>query len=141
MDVDGSSKSKTIHLDTVERAEGMNSRKDQRVTCRHRKLSRALRLTPHQTLMDHTNQQTVIEGSLTRNTLAVWRKPRWCVRERISKSWPTLVMQAVKTLVDRGYDPKIIDIRSLKPFDMYTIRESVKKTHRVLIVEEYMDRV
>lgn len=46
--------------------------------------------------------------------------------------------QAAKTLVDRGYDPEIIDIRSLKPFDMYTIGESVKKTHRVLIVEECM---
>ncbi|XP_024363439.1 pyruvate dehydrogenase E1 component subunit beta [Physcomitrium patens] len=48
------------------------------------------------------------------------------------------VTQAAKTLVDRGYDPEIIDIRSLKPFDMYTIGESVKKTHRVLIVEECM---
>lgn len=48
------------------------------------------------------------------------------------------VTQAAKTLVDRGYDPEIIDIRSLKPFDMYTIGESVRKTHRVLIVEECM---
>jgi pyruvate dehydrogenase E1 component beta subunit len=48
------------------------------------------------------------------------------------------VIQAVKTLVNKGYDPEIIDIRSLKPFDMYTIGQSVKKTHRVLIVEECM---
>ncbi|XP_021912627.1 pyruvate dehydrogenase E1 component subunit beta-3, chloroplastic-like [Carica papaya] len=48
------------------------------------------------------------------------------------------VMQAAKTLVNKGYDPEVIDIRSLKPFDLYTIGNSVKKTHRVLIVEECM---
>lgn len=46
--------------------------------------------------------------------------------------------QAAKTLEERGYDPEIIDLISLKPFDMETIRESVKKTHRVVIVEECM---
>ncbi|XP_057812300.1 pyruvate dehydrogenase E1 component subunit beta-like [Salvia miltiorrhiza] len=48
------------------------------------------------------------------------------------------VMQAAKTLVNKGYDPEVIDIRSLKPFDLYTIGNSVKKTHKVLIVEECM---
>lgn len=48
------------------------------------------------------------------------------------------VMQAAKTLVNKGYDPEVIDIRSLKPFDLYTIGNSVKKTHCVLIVEECM---
>ncbi|KAF9586842.1 hypothetical protein IFM89_039943 [Coptis chinensis] len=48
------------------------------------------------------------------------------------------VMQAVKTLVNNGYDPEVIDIRSLKPFDLHTIGNSIKKTHRVLIVEECM---
>ncbi|KAG8490729.1 hypothetical protein CXB51_013778 [Gossypium anomalum] len=48
------------------------------------------------------------------------------------------VMQAAKTLVNKGYDPEVIDIRSLKPFDLYTIGNSVKKTHHVLIVEECM---
>ncbi|KAH9306341.1 hypothetical protein KI387_010745, partial [Taxus chinensis] len=48
------------------------------------------------------------------------------------------VMQAAKTLVNKGYDPEIIDIRSLKPFDLYTIGNSIKKTHKVLIVEECM---
>ena len=46
--------------------------------------------------------------------------------------------QAAKTLEEQGYDPEIIDLISLKPFDMETIRESVKKTHRVIIVEECM---
>eukprot|EP00246_Nothoceros_aenigmaticus_P002420 TRINITY_DN13298_c0_g2_i2.p1 TRINITY_DN13298_c0_g2~~TRINITY_DN13298_c0_g2_i2.p1 ORF type:complete len:425 (-),score=71.90 TRINITY_DN13298_c0_g2_i2:296-1522(-) len=48
------------------------------------------------------------------------------------------VLQAAKTLVNKGYDPEIIDIRSLKPFDLFTIGNSVKKTHKVLIVEECM---
>lgn len=48
------------------------------------------------------------------------------------------VMQAVKVLVNKGYDPEVIDIRSLKPFDLHTIGNSVKKTHRVIIVEECM---
>ncbi|KAD0806414.1 hypothetical protein E3N88_43686 [Mikania micrantha] len=43
--------------------------------------------------------------------------------------------QAAQTLVNKGYDPEVIDIRSLKPFDLYTIGNSIKKTHRVLIVE------
>lgn len=46
--------------------------------------------------------------------------------------------QAAKTLEKEGYDPEIIDLISLKPFDMETVRESVKKTHRVVIVEECM---
>ncbi|MDJ0692459.1 MAG: alpha-ketoacid dehydrogenase subunit beta [Xenococcaceae cyanobacterium MO_188.B32] len=46
--------------------------------------------------------------------------------------------QALKTLEKQGYDPEIIDLISLKPFDMETISESVRKTHRVIIVEECM---
>ena len=48
------------------------------------------------------------------------------------------VMQAVDTLTDEGYDPEIIDLISLKPLDLQTVMESVKKTHRVVIVEECM---
>jgi pyruvate dehydrogenase E1 component beta subunit len=48
------------------------------------------------------------------------------------------VLQASKTLVYKGYDPEIIDIISLKPIDLGTIGLSIKKTHKVLIVEECM---
>lgn len=48
------------------------------------------------------------------------------------------VMQAVKTLEKQGYDPEVIDIISLKPLDFDTIGSSVRKTHRVIIVEECM---
>lgn len=48
------------------------------------------------------------------------------------------VMQAVPTLVKEGYDPEVIDLISLKPLDMETIGASVRKTHKVIIVEECM---
>ncbi|MEM6612826.1 MAG: alpha-ketoacid dehydrogenase subunit beta [Cyanobacteria bacterium P01_C01_bin.72] len=46
--------------------------------------------------------------------------------------------QAVKEIEQQGYDPEIIDLISLKPFDMEAISESVRKTHKVIIVEECM---
>ncbi len=48
------------------------------------------------------------------------------------------VMQAVPKLVKQGYDPEVIDLISLKPLDFDTIGESVRKTHRVIVVEECM---
>ena len=46
--------------------------------------------------------------------------------------------QALKEIEKQGYDPEIIDLISLKPFDMETISQSVRKTHKVIIVEECM---
>jgi pyruvate dehydrogenase E1 component beta subunit len=48
------------------------------------------------------------------------------------------VLQAVAILEKEGYDPEVIDLISLKPLDMATISASIKKTHRVVIVEECM---
>ncbi|MEG4210334.1 alpha-ketoacid dehydrogenase subunit beta [Microcoleus sp. S13_B4] len=48
------------------------------------------------------------------------------------------VMQAVPTLLKEGYDPEVIDLISLKPLDMETIGASIRKTHKVIIVEECM---
>ncbi|NET46206.1 alpha-ketoacid dehydrogenase subunit beta [Okeania sp. SIO2B3] len=48
------------------------------------------------------------------------------------------VIQAVKSLEKQGYDPEVIDLISLKPLDFETIGASVRKTHRVIIVEECM---
>jgi pyruvate dehydrogenase E1 component beta subunit len=47
-------------------------------------------------------------------------------------------LQALKKLEPEGYDPEIIDLISLKPFDLETIGDSISKTHRVIIVEECM---
>ncbi|MDB9447793.1 alpha-ketoacid dehydrogenase subunit beta [Anabaena sp. CS-542/02] len=48
------------------------------------------------------------------------------------------VLQSVKTLEKQGYDPEVIDLISLKPLDFDTIGASIRKTHRVIIVEECM---
>ncbi|NET15252.1 MAG: alpha-ketoacid dehydrogenase subunit beta [Okeania sp. SIO1H6] len=48
------------------------------------------------------------------------------------------VTQAVKSLEKQGYDPEVIDLISLKPLDFETIGTSIRKTHRVIIVEECM---
>ncbi|MEB3232010.1 MAG: alpha-ketoacid dehydrogenase subunit beta [Leptolyngbyaceae bacterium] len=47
-------------------------------------------------------------------------------------------VQAAKILEKEGYDPEIIDLISLKPLDFETIGASIRKTHRVVIVEECM---
>lgn len=47
-------------------------------------------------------------------------------------------LQALKQLEKEGYSPEIIDLISLKPFDMETIGASIRKTHKVIIVEECM---
>jgi len=46
--------------------------------------------------------------------------------------------QAAKTLEKEGFDPEIIDLISLKPYDLETIGNSIRKTHRVIVVEECM---
>lgn len=48
------------------------------------------------------------------------------------------VVQAVKKLEAKGFDPEIIDLISLKPLDFATIGASIRKTHRVIVVEECM---
>ncbi|WP_341883152.1 alpha-ketoacid dehydrogenase subunit beta [Synechococcus sp. UW140] len=47
-------------------------------------------------------------------------------------------LAAVKQLEEAGYNPELIDLVSLKPFDMDLITKSISKTHRVVIVEECM---
>lgn len=44
--------------------------------------------------------------------------------------------QAAAQLADQGIDAEVIDVRSLSPLDYATIGESVRKTGRVVIVEE-----
>jgi len=48
------------------------------------------------------------------------------------------VLQAVKGMEAAGIDPEILDLISLKPLDMAAIAKSIRKTHRVIIVEECM---
>lgn len=45
-------------------------------------------------------------------------------------------LKAAEKLVLEGIEAEVIDPRTLKPLDMATIAESIKKTHRLLIVNE-----
>ncbi|WP_137044740.1 pyruvate dehydrogenase complex E1 component subunit beta [Pseudolabrys sp. FHR47] len=45
-------------------------------------------------------------------------------------------LEAAETLAKEGIDAEVIDLRTLKPMDTETIIESVKKTGRVVTVEE-----
>ncbi len=47
-------------------------------------------------------------------------------------------LKAVEKLDEIGINVELIDLITLKPFDMDTISKSIKKTHRVIIVEECM---
>jgi len=48
-----------------------------------------------------------------------------------------VVRPAVQALInDHGIDVELIDLRTLRPLDVNTIVESVKKTNRCLIVDE-----
>jgi len=46
------------------------------------------------------------------------------------------VLEGVEKSVAEGFDPEVIDLRTLLPLDSETILESVKKTGRVVIVHE-----
>jgi pyruvate dehydrogenase E1 component beta subunit len=45
-------------------------------------------------------------------------------------------MQAAQALADSGIGTEVIDVRTLTPFDWDTVAESVRKTGRLVIVEE-----
>ena len=45
-------------------------------------------------------------------------------------------LDAAEVLAGEGIDAEVIDLRTLRPLDMATIIESVKKTNRIITVEE-----
>ncbi len=45
-------------------------------------------------------------------------------------------LEAAATLADEGIDAEVIDLRSLRPLDLETVIASVRKTHRLVTVEE-----
>lgn len=47
-----------------------------------------------------------------------------------------LCKAAVQALAQKGIDVELIDLRTIKPLDLATIAESVKKTSRCILVEE-----
>lgn len=47
-----------------------------------------------------------------------------------------LALEAAETLARDGLEVEVVDLRSISPMDSNTILESVKKTHRLLVVDE-----
>ncbi len=45
-------------------------------------------------------------------------------------------LEAAEVLSDRGVEAEVVDLRTLRPLDMETVIESVKKTSRAIVVEE-----
>lgn len=55
----------------------------------------------------------------------------------ISYSFKTLLaMQVAETLETQGISTEVVDLRSLRPLDRETIVQSVRKTHRAVIIED-----
>ena len=47
-----------------------------------------------------------------------------------------LALEAAETLAGEGIDAEVIDLRTLRPLDKATVLESLKKTNRMVVVEE-----
>ena len=47
-----------------------------------------------------------------------------------------IALEAARTLASEGIEAEVIDLRCLRPLDMETVVESVKKTHNAVVVEE-----
>jgi len=47
-----------------------------------------------------------------------------------------VVRPAIKQLESEGFDPEVIDVRTLRPLDVNTIANSIKKTNRCVIIDE-----
>src|SRR3546814_20410886 len=45
-------------------------------------------------------------------------------------------LEAAEKLVEEGIEAEVIDLRTIRPFDAATIVQSVKKTNRIVSVEE-----
>ena len=48
----------------------------------------------------------------------------------------SVALSAAKALESQGIDTEVVDLRTLKPMDMDTLVDSLKKTHRLIVVEE-----
>lgn len=55
----------------------------------------------------------------------------------VTWSWMTTeALRAARTLTEKEVDAEVIDLRTLSPLDIETIKESVEQTGRLLVVEE-----
>ena len=47
-----------------------------------------------------------------------------------------MLLRIAEQLAADGIDAEVVDLRSIRPFDSDTIVESVRKTHRAVVVQE-----
>ena len=47
-----------------------------------------------------------------------------------------VTLEAASKLAERGIEAEVIDLRSLRPLDMRPVLASVKKTNRLVVIEE-----
>jgi pyruvate dehydrogenase E1 component beta subunit len=47
-----------------------------------------------------------------------------------------VALEAAETLASQGIDAEVVDLRTLRPLDTATVLESLKKTNRMVVVEE-----
>ncbi|MGY3723826.1 pyruvate dehydrogenase E1 component beta subunit [Granulicatella balaenopterae] len=47
-----------------------------------------------------------------------------------------LAVKAAEKLAKEGIEAEVIDLRTVAPFDMETIKQSIEKTHRVVVMQE-----
>jgi len=47
-----------------------------------------------------------------------------------------VALQAAETLAGEGIDAEVIDLRTLRPLDKVAVLTSLKKTNRLVVVEE-----
>ena len=45
-------------------------------------------------------------------------------------------LEAAEKLAEEGIDAEVINLRTIRPLDRYTVLESLKKTNRIVSVEE-----
>ena len=83
---------------------------------------------------------------VSRNRDRQWREPAGKARIWRKGSDVTIVgysitvgqaLEAAEKLAEEGIDAEVIDLRSIRPLDMDTILESVKKTNRCVIAHEH----
>ena len=48
-----------------------------------------------------------------------------------------VALEAADRLAERGVEAEVVDLRTLRPLDVETVVESVKKTGRAVVVEEF----
>lgn len=90
----------------------------------HKKLYRSIRsVTPDRCTPEELGKASVIRKGTDASIITYGMGVHWA-------------QQIAKTYADRGTDIEIVDLRCLAPLDMETVKQSVAKTNKVLLLQE-----